>query len=64
METNKYKKLNDILNHVIKATESAQKECMKQTPDDTKICQLAYENLEGLLSQIGSVIFSECFNMV
>lgn len=63
METAKYKKIDDILDNVIRAAESAKRECQKTSPNHTKVCQLAYENLESLLSQIGTYIFSDCFDM-
>lgn len=66
METNKkdkYSKLDNILSKVIIAAESAQRECRKRNPNDTKVCQLAFENLEGLLSQIEACVFSDCLHM-
>lgn len=59
-----YKELIEILDNVIKASESAKRECQKDTPDSTKVCQLAYENLDGLLAQIESCVFSKSFNMM
>lgn len=60
----KHEKVNTIMGQIIKVAESAKRECVKPTPNDTKICQLAYENLSGLLKKIEACIFSDSSSRV
>lgn len=59
MNREKYQELAHLLDNITKAAGAAKRECEKKSPNATKVCKMAYENLDSLLFKIETIIFSD-----
>lgn len=54
------RQLHSLMDAIIKKAREVQSECGKERPELWKLCDLAVDDLEGILDQVHMCVFARC----